>query len=265
MRIEASTAAGKTAGTGGNGGCVCDALEECLNLERCVARSVVVTGGYAIDATEATRSQYEAWLKTAPGVANQVEYCSWNTSFVPDADCMSAQACKGQDCGRHPQVCVDWCDAYRYCASSGKRLCGKIAGGANDFNDYADATRSQWYNACASGGQNEYAYGGGYEAQTCNGYDNGVTGCMGGACTTVEVGSLEGCSSQVGGYAAAYDLSGNVWEWEDSCSDVSGSTDGCRLRGGSFLGTDCLRCNGGSLVGSRAAVFGVAGFRCCSM
>src|SRR5512140_1835259 len=35
VRMEGSTAAGGTTGTGGSGGCACDALEECLNLERC--------------------------------------------------------------------------------------------------------------------------------------------------------------------------------------------------------------------------------------
>ena len=51
-----------------------------------------------------------------------------------------------------PVVGVNWCQAYGFCKSAGKRLCGRIGGGANAFTDYASAAASQWYNACSKVG-----------------------------------------------------------------------------------------------------------------
>jgi formylglycine-generating enzyme required for sulfatase activity len=216
-----------------------------------VAKLVTVTGGYAIDATEVTRSQYEAWLSTTPSSYGQLPSCGWNTSFVP-----TCAWPPGTD-GAHPVVCVDWCDAVAYCQGVGKRLCGRIGGGENAYGDHGDATESQWYNACTSGGQNDYPYGSIYSAQVCNGYDRGIG-------TTVATGSLSTCQSSSSGYAGVYDLSGNVWEWEDSCSVRSGRPDYCRLRGGSFdiNGSD-LRCDAGDGYG-RDLGYGSIGFRCCA-
>jgi Sulfatase-modifying factor enzyme 1 len=129
--------------------------EESWNGQICVAKSVPIAGGYSIDSTEVTRSQYEAWLGTNPSTIGQVSACSWNTAFTPDANCMGG-ACQGAECVTHPQVCADWCDAYAYCKGVGKRLCGRIGGGPNSWDDYADASTSQWYSACTSGGQNAF-------------------------------------------------------------------------------------------------------------
>ena len=69
------------------------------------------------------------------------------------------------------------------------------------------------------------------------------------------------------GYVGVYDLSGNVWEWEDSCDGTTGSNDLCRLRGGSFgvYPGDYLRCDYGGYDGFGARVGGLdIGLRCCS-
>ncbi len=222
--------------------------------------------GYAIDSTEVTRSQYEAWLKTAPSTADQPPYCAWNTDYAPRKECMEyPEVCQGAGCGKHPQVCVDWCDAYAYCAAIGRRLCGRIGGGSNGFPDWASATASQWYAACSAQGTKPYPYGDGYQPQTCNGGDNATTGCGAGSCLTVEVGSLGGCQSSVSGYEGVYDLSGNVWEWEDSCVDYNGQYEDCRVRGGSFgsYGDDSFLCARDSALG-RWVSTQYNGWRCCS-
>ena len=212
---------------------------------------VEVPEGFCIDATAVTRSQYEAWLATNPSTVGQVSACTWNATYEPR--CEWPPGSKGD----HPVVCVDWCDAYAYCQAVGKRLCGKIGGGMNGYDDYSNASMSQWYAACTSGGVNEYPYGDTYSGTTCNGDEAGHG-------TTVPVASMSGCQSSVSGYAGVYDLSGNVWEWEDSCNVNSGNSDICRLRGGSFdYDGFSLRCVGVYVYG-RDALSDSFGFRCCS-
>jgi formylglycine-generating enzyme required for sulfatase activity len=143
----------------------------------------------------------------------------------------------------------------------GKRLCGKIGGGPNGYNDYADASLSQWYNACTSHSPtvNIYPYGTTYDAQACNGY-----GYSGAYYMTVAVGTLASCQSINMDYAGVYDLSGNVYEWEDSCNGT-GQSVYCRLRGGSFVAGGYLTCADNSLrYVYRDFADGNTGFRCCS-
>lgn len=216
---------------------------------------VGIPDGFCIDATEVTRSQYAAWLSANPTTTGQVSACTWNDSYTPTCEWPAGTK------GDHPVVCVDWCDAYAYCQAVGKRLCGKIGGGMNSFNDYANASTSQWYAACTSGGTSDYPYGDTYSGTTCNGYEAGHG-------TTVPVASMNGCQSAASGYTGAYDLSGNVWEWEDSCAANTGSSDNCRLRGGSFVGSSggesVLRCDYNLSNIGRANQLESVGFRCCS-
>ncbi len=218
-----------------------------------------MTGGYFIDATEVTRDQYAAVLPSL-STAGQPPVCGWNTGFVPENE--NAGAGCGSDVwppgsnGDAPVVCVNWCGAYAYCQAVGKRLCGKIGGGTNDILDYADETKSEWFNACTSGAQNDFPYSGEYNGLACNGSDNGVD-------SVVDVGSEDACHSSVLGYQGVYDLSGNVSEWEDSCSDTTGSQDECRVRGGSFDGDMYyLRCDSDYSY-PRDYQVGAFGIRCC--
>jgi len=166
-------------------------------------------------------------------------------------------------CDNHPQVCIDWCDATAYCKAVGKRLCGKIGGGANAYADHSNADRDQWYNACTSHGANLYA--GGSRADTCN--------IVTSEKNTRPVPTLTTCQSAVPGYTGVFDLTGNVWEWEDSCDGLLGAADSCHYRGGDYRVDDRnggLQC--GATPGSvspggnrRDATAETTGFRCCSL
>lgn len=220
--------------------------------------SMVDTAGFCIDSTEVTNSQYALFL-VAKGadVSGQPPACAWNSSYVP----AGAWPATGQP--NHPVAFVDWCDAVAYCSWAGKRLCGKIGGGTNAFSDLADATKSQWYSACSAGGSKMYPYGAVYDPKACNGTEYGASAAL-------EVKQAAGC---IGGHVGIHDMSGNVWEWEDSCEADTGATDVCRARGGSFayvgqLVAAYLRCNVNSksigVCTHRDCVSAVVGFRCCS-
>lgn len=228
----------------------------------------LLPGGFCIDSTEVTRNQYMAWLAMNPDPAiGQDSVCAWNNSYAVDAACLSeGEVCTTPDCGNRPVVCVDWCDATAFCKAAGKRLCGKVAGGANDFDTAAcsDPTKSQWYAACSSGGVRAYPYGDTYDQNMCmSPYENSTSHIS-------EVGTHPSCQSDVAGYQGVYDLSGNVWEWEDACTAGDGSAY-CHLRGGSYYSyggglsenayfATCARCGLNIRNYRRASV----GFRCCN-
>jgi formylglycine-generating enzyme required for sulfatase activity len=186
--------------------------------------------GYCIDSTEVTRSQYQAWLDMGPYTASQIADCAAST-FSPDATCMA-----------EPEVC------------------GKIGGGSVDSSAYADPTLDQWFNACSSHAQFAYPYGDTYRGTACNGGDYWVPNY--GNNTTLPAGSLTTCQSPSSSYAGVHDLSGNVWEWEDSCG-----AGGCFARGGSYtFYQPYLACGGIDSVAVATRTFSLAyvGFRCCS-
>ncbi len=223
---------------------------------------IAMPEGFCIDSTEVTRSQYETWLSTNPPTNTQPSFCSWNDDFAPESSgptgwCDTSVWPPGSK-GDHPVVCVDWCDAYAYCQAVGKRLCGKIGGGENPFDSWAEASSSQWYAACSSGGSNDYPYGDTYSSTACN-------DSLGEE--TKPVASMNDCQSSVNGYEGVFDLIGNVREWEDSCDGTTGESDNCHARGQSFSAPAYqITCGSPSTYTSyaRASRSYAAGFRCCS-
>ena len=220
----------------------------------------------SMDSMEVTRAEYAAFL--AAGGATQVEKCAAiNVSLTPDANCMAqASVCTGSSCNTHPQVCVDWCDAHSYCRSQGKRLCGRIGGGMNPFDRFADPGSSEWMNACSAGGQ--YKFGSGARVDSGPEYCNYLGTQLG---STHSVGTRTRCTSPSPTYDSFFDLSGNVAEWEDSCEhaiDASGAAaaDACRTRGGSFAsplaGLSCDSVPASAL--RRDGASPEVGFRCCA-
>lgn len=204
----------------------------------CPKPKTVLAAGFDIDANEVTNAQYAAFLEVGY-VSTSVPECNANVLqpiiWAPDA---------GAD--NRPVAHVDWCDAWAYCEWAGRRLCGKIGGGSNDFAEYKNPAASQWYEACSKGGTQNFPYGATYDDAACN---IGGTG-------TLDVGTTATCQ---GGYPGLYDMSGNVWEWEDSCSGNL-----CRLRGGGFKLTSG-ECDANVADKVRTYTEVDVGFRCCSL
>lgn len=214
--------------------------------------SMVRVDDFCIDATEVTSAQYAKFVASKNGDASgQPAVCSWNGSYVPAASCTSLATADGA-----PVACVDWCDAFAYCAWAGKRLCGRIGGGPNTAALASAADSDQWYRACSHAGEHKYPYGDTYAAQACNDAARGTN-------APVAVGTSPNCE---GGYAGLFDMSGNVVEWTDNCKGSTGATDGCQIRGGAYDddGTstflECATASGNS----RQSVDPTKGFRCCT-
>jgi formylglycine-generating enzyme required for sulfatase activity len=112
-----------------------------------------------------------------------------------------------------------------------------------------DPSVDQWYFACSRGGQRMYPYGDTFKASACRGP---------GAIESARAGGMPAC---VGGYEGVFDLSGNVWEWEDHCDG-----DRCANRGGAWGHTElALSCPFASVgyYQDRDIARADTGFRCC--
>jgi formylglycine-generating enzyme len=211
--------------------------------------SVDASQKYWVDATEVTNGQYNDFLNaqvTLQSDSKSPAFCAWNDSYgTPNVS----------DSANQPVSRVDWCDAYAYCAWAGKRLCGKIGGGVVPQADVANKDVDQWYLACRGKADTAYPYGDGYVGVACNGADMSVGG-------TVPVATDADCE---GGFPGLFDMSGNVAEWEDSCTGSSGANDTCRVRGGSYTAaSDKLTCDFTPTVLRSVATAKNIGFRCCA-
>jgi formylglycine-generating enzyme required for sulfatase activity len=200
---------------------------------------------YCIDATEVTERDYAAFLTEKKGdTSGQPDVCAFNTSFDPDPVFFPKNP-------NLPVRTVDWCDAYAYCKWSGKRLCGKIGGGALPFLSLDDPELDQWFRACSNGGTRDYPYGNTYDPTACMTNNSGA----------VVAKSLTKCE---GGYPGIFDMSGNVWEWMDSCNDAGE----CALRGGGWPQEDVAAACAYTPVhykSTREETAADRGFRCCSL
>jgi formylglycine-generating enzyme required for sulfatase activity len=205
---------------------------------------------FCIDTTEVTNLQYAAFATTnLPATTMQPAACAWNGSFIQS----SIPDLIGH--GDNPAAFVDWCDANAYCAWAGKRLCGKIGGGATASNEADDASVSQWYAACTAAGTRVFPYGATYALTLCTGEKSGSD-----FTTPVTTATC------VGGSPGLFDMSGNVAEWSDACVPAATpDKDLCELRGGGGLDVQAgLRCDAFRAEKRNAALKDV-GFRCCSL
>jgi sulfatase modifying factor 1 len=219
---------------------------------------MVDTGSFCVDATEVTNTAYLAFLNGGPKPSLQLDVCRWNGGFTPFFGAPPADT--------RPVVAVNWCDAYAYCAAVGKSLCGHIGGGPNGVAAFADPMQSAWFSVCTNGGTTRWPYGNTFDDGKCfHASDDG---------NLAPVGSYPACVGAAPPYDGVFDMGGNAWEWEDSCTGNGGAGDLCRVRGGSQqesaapadCATDYLARRDGRMLHPDGGVIILRpiGFRCCS-
>ncbi|WP_438011705.1 SUMF1/EgtB/PvdO family nonheme iron enzyme [Sorangium sp. So ce321] len=238
----------------------CEADADCATAScaarvcQCPAGMVTVESAFCIDQTEVSNAAYRRFLATTPDIEAQEPFCAFNGTFDFDSGPGAPEVCAARRADDpYPATCVDWCDARAFCKSLGKRLCGKLHGGPLPYGD-AGAAQGEWFDACSKGGALAHSTGE-FDAQQCNGDGD----------ATVPVGDDASMACE-GGYLGLQHMSGNVREWEDSCSGDTGSGDLCGTRGGAFDSggsLDELRCDARD-VRQRDDTDYTIGFRCCS-
>lgn len=209
------------------------------------------SSGNCIDSTEVTNADYAAFLAAieSTGLPGEPAWCAYKTAYVPANAWPYAS---GDD--ERPVVWVDWCDARLYCLWAGKRLCGGTGGQSNPVAAFADPAQSEWFAACSAGGTRAYPYGANYDESAC--FSQQPAGTLPAAVAT-----HPGC---VGGYPGLFDMSGNAWEWEDSCDVYTGPDDDCLFRGGGTSNDAAGLTCASKVAIARNDSTPDRGFRCCA-
>jgi hypothetical protein len=207
---------------------------------------------YCVDSFEVTAAQYKVFLDACDGGCATSGIAAAPPQ-VGVGNC-TAQSFDPDGGPNLPVVCVRWYDAFDYCAFRNKRLCGNYEYGGTPETGRIDYLRDEWLNACSRSGYWQYPFqqflGPMQDPSVCNEAPDGGGGAP------ADVGSFSMCQ---GGFSYVYDMSGNAWEWENSC-DVDGL---CSVRGGSFTsGPSQLVCSVVRLLVPNLTDNDV-GFRCC--
>lgn len=224
---------------------------------------------FCVDRTEVSQADYTIFLASVGDVSGteQPPECAQNTELTrTDAGSNCPVWSAGDD---RAVNCVDWCDAYAYCAWAGKRLCGALDGGAPLAFD-APVTSDEWQFACSGGFQTTYPYGDTGQICACYipeewqdemmcDYQN-ITSLN----YKAEVGSHPDCE---GGFPGIFDMQGNAAEWTNRCEPEDGTgTEHCSVRGGatySLSGSTYFTCDNLKQSEARHDAALEAGIRCC--
>jgi formylglycine-generating enzyme required for sulfatase activity len=203
-------------------------------------------GVYCIDTIETTNAAYETFLERADagalGAAPLPASCNDSGDRVPTENWLSPPEWVDL-----PVTGVSWCDAWAFCASAGKRLCGKRGGGAltPSAMTNTDPATNEWYRACSKAGTKRLPYG---------------NEAVPGECATINElrAASGGCQ---GGYLGIFDLVGNAEEWTNDCASNDPSAS-CIVQGGSAIDNtaDCTTAKPYPRTIKRPLV----GFRCCA-
>ncbi len=229
---------GPDAASGGPDAAASDAPgSSCPTAGAAMVRITIGVVNFCIDRAEVTNDQYNAFYQSAASAPSMAPRCQKSVDAPP----MS---------GPLPVTNVDWCSAFSFCKWAGKRLCGRIGGGAlTEPLDRVDPQRSEWVYACSNSGATHYPYQDTYDATRCHG-----TG-------TRPVALDPNGDTCQGGFPGIFDMSGNVEEWIDACTVA----DLCVSLGGAYDDVpQHLTCYSESATVLRTGRSPKVGFRCCA-
>ena len=286
---EKDTSIGPEPGTGGGGGVAeggndsgpATACPEGLPGPKLIAVPAANGQTYCIDQREVVNSEYQTFLGALKGkAAVQPAECAWNKALEPELydptdpndDGINSGKCSNQTWNADPSfavVCVDFCDAWAYCAWAGKRLCG-VAGAAGTAVNVMTAeqaqstgtsTKSEWYSACSQGGATKFPYGDSYVAGRCVDAEKVKTAGKEQARSTQDT-TDSSCHGTKAPFRDVHHLSGNAWEWQNTCADAGKS---CAISGGSRAEAKAESLGCASLgIAFSGEINPLLGFRCCA-
>lgn len=210
------------------------------------------SGHFFIDPREVTVAEFGVvsatpWKSLATAARAE---CATKITWSDRSNCMGVNGVPRPPTSNNEAAvnCIDWCDAAAYCEVRGKRLCGKIGGGAQATIDAGlERSLDEWTSACRGLADNDQPYGPGFIPDRCN---------------VADLGGAPGPSraSCQGGVPGLFDMAGNVQEWVELCTDAAN----CAVRGGSFRSvaaeTGCTHIH----VPTRLHRYDEVGIRCCA-